>query len=1135
MTSHALVQSTSAKVYQVIPDDHYYPTSDKTYTLQHYLNNTSKYFTSNVQLHFLPGQYFLNTDLIISNISNFSLVGNISDGEVHTVINCTSPAGVLVIDSDNIFFGNIVMWECSNDLKLKKTTLVRTFRFNSKTLLILNSTTVEVIHFHSLSSSHTEKCRVHLRNTQSLSILSNITSNCIKVEYTDSQLSATSHAVEINKYKSYESSLYSLQISHKSNSNINITVSESNFHKYKSVLFKCDYCSGESILNIIRCVFTSVEESYYKSYTNAIEISTDSCNNIFVISVTILHCEFQNYQGNSRHMIDVDIDCWTKVKSTLLIKNTTFQSITDVYSVIYVKNIIVYFQQHVTLSSIKSAYSIIEVHNGYLQIHNYTEIRNSSVYTLTNIAEIYIEEYTMLHITYNNATLLFSLPIDKSYPTILSAASPIESLVSPCLFQYLSKQGNLDNHTFQDTKLNYQILLHHNLARLFSDVKYRVTHCSWTPNTAFVEAHSNYVSQKVIQFYRNNFTLEGYKQICLCKHMNESNCLQDELSPVYPGQTVTFQFILVDSLSKGLFQIEDRPDHACRSHDQPMVSEINDEQCISVNYTMQYREGGQCELYTTVKVNCSVTNPFLLTIPLTYPVSTIEGNADIFYVPLQSCPKGFSLSSSGYCKCDPVLSHILVHLTCDINDGTIPRPGDSWISANTINNKHTYRVSLKCPFDYCLPHSTYTNLSNNVDTQCQFSRYGVLCGQCQPGLSAVFGSSQCKNCPNVYVLIIAPIALVGAIVVCLLFFLNFTVTDGNINTFLLYVNIVSFNIPTFFPNQDPSVALAHSYISLANLDLGIETCFYNGMDDYAKMWLQLTFPMYIIFIATILIIASRYSTMIQRLTARRALPVLATLFLLSYTKILCTVCNVMFFYTTITHLPSGHTTLVWSVDANVPLFGVKFTILFTVCLLLFLILLPFNVILLFTRTLSHLKFINHFKPLLDAFQGPYKDKFYYWTGLQLLLRAVFFGVSALDRRTSLMVSIILVGVMISIHGYFRPFKDKTNNNLELLLLLNLQVLFVVSIYNTPNVVAVNILIAMAFVQLVYIVLKHVQQHLPNKCSNVIDTAKYIFKLCLSSFQSSTAVNRLQNIELRGIIPEVAHNYNEFQDSLIGVD
>ena len=114
--------------------------------------------------------------------------------------------------------------------------------------------------------------------------------------------------------------------------------------------------------------------------------------------------------------------------------------------------------------------------------------------------------------------------------------------------------------------------------------------------------------------------------------------------------------------------------------------------------------------------------------------------------------------------------------------------------------------------------------------------------------------------------------------------------------------------------------------------------------------------------------------------------------------ILCNVhlCSVMF-YSTITHLPSGHTTLVWSVDANVPLFGMKFTMLFTVCLFLFLVLLPFNIVLLFTRILSTFKFINHFKPLLDAFQGPYKDKFYNWTGIQLLLRAVFFGVASSSR------------------------------------------------------------------------------------------------------------------------------------------
>ena len=183
---------------------------------------------------------------------------------------------------------------------------------------------------------------------------------------------------------------------------------------------------------------------------------------------------------------------------------------------------------------------------------------------------------------------------------------------------------------------------------------------------------------------------------------------------------------------------------------------------------------------------------------------------------------------------------------------------------------------------------------------------------------------------------------------------------------------------------------------------------------------------------------SHHYTTIQRLTACRALSVLATLFLLSYTKILQTISSVLFFYTSITYLPSKHTTLVWSVDANVPLFGVKFTILFIVCLILFLILLSFNIILLFTRRLSWLTVINKFKPLLDAYQGPYKDKYYYWTGLQLLLRAIFFGLSSLDRNVNLMVGILLLDIFGGITGVVKPFKNDTKNYQELLLIFNLQ-------------------------------------------------------------------------------------------------
>lgn len=145
----------------------------------------------------------------------------------------------------------------------------------------------------------------------------------------------------------------------------------------------------------------------------------------------------------------------------------------------------------------------------------------------------------------------------------------------------------------------------------------------------------------------------------------------------------------------------------------------------------------------------------------------------------------------------------------------------------------------------------------------------------------------------------------GIILVVLLFILNLTVTIGTINMFILYVNITSIFSTMLFQQEQHNFVT--TFISLANFDLGIKTCFYDGMDDYAKVWLELAFPFYLLCIATLLIISSRYSTKVQRFTARKTLPVLATLFLSSYTKILLAV---LFSYSTITHLPSGHSTLV---------------------------------------------------------------------------------------------------------------------------------------------------------------------------------------------------------------------------------
>ena len=157
------------------------------------------------------------------------------------------------------------------------------------------------------------------------------------------------------------------------------------------------------------------------------------------------------------------------------------------------------------------------------------------------------------------------------------------------------------------------------------------------------------------------------------------------------------------------------------------------------------------------------------------------------------------------------------------------------------------------------------------------------------------------ECTNLHILITIVVVVAGIILVMLLYLLNLTVTNGTINGIIFYANIISINDSVFLVNENVFKPL-RVFISFVNLDLGIEKCYYNGMDSYFKTWTQLFFPFYLTIIAVSIIIGSRYSSRILRLTYTRSLPVLATLFLLSYTGVLRTVLTVLFSYSTITHL-----------------------------------------------------------------------------------------------------------------------------------------------------------------------------------------------------------------------------------------
>ena len=108
------------------------------------------------------------------------------------------------------------------------------------------------------------------------------------------------------------------------------------------------------------------------------------------------------------------------------------------------------------------------------------------------------------------------------------------------------------------------------------------------------------------------------------------------------------------------------------------------------------------------------------------------------------------------------------------------------------------------------------------------------------------------------------------------------------------------------------------------------------MTKYDKTWLQFAFPFYLLCIVGVLVITSRYFSCVERLTRKRVIPVIATIFLLSYSKILLVTAKALFSYTTVHEIDGNNIKhkKIWLWDSNIQLFGQQFIPLFVASLII---------------------------------------------------------------------------------------------------------------------------------------------------------------------------------------------------------
>ena len=465
----------------------------------------------------------------------------------------------------------------------------------------------------------------------------------------------------------------------------------------------------------------------------------------------------------------------------------------------------------------------------------------------------------------------------------------------------------------------------------------------------------------------------------------------------------------------------------------------------------------------------------------------------VHFLPCQ-CPAGFmvSLKSISICECichkqlKPYLQG------CDSSTLLLVRNSQAWMDVVSRKNlTDGYLVHHHCPYDYCLPPTSLVQINLSVeggaDAQCAFDRSGILCGACKPSFSVALGSSNCLQCSSYWLFLLIPFCLAGIALVVLLLILDINVSKGTLNSIVFYSNIVIANRAILIPIEKYNFLAM--FVSWLSLDLGIETCFVDGLDTYIKTWLQFIFPTYILILVFVIIVICQHSQKFSNLLrGRNPVATLATLVWLSNAKYFRTILSVVSF-TYLTY-PNLTPVILWLPDGNIQYLKGKHIPLFLVSLVILIAAMVYILILLCWQWLlclpkcKILYWVRNTRlvSLMDAYHAPYKARHRYWPGLLLLVSMVQYFISASNTSGNPAVNLFAVVILTTgllvyrgiIAGVYKQWPlDVLESTIHFnLILLSSSTLYIME-GSGNQVVLANISLAVIFITFIIIIGYHV--------------------------------------------------------------
>ena len=949
-------------------------------TLSEYAQEAELYFTSNTTMVFLPGDHVLDTNITVANVAGLTMCGESSSGNGATIV-CSGSVGLLFTSMVDFKIDSLAFTSCSREYVTPPSFLPMPTANNVHAALLLQST--QYAELANCSFHHNIGTALVVNNTNITLADMNFAQNYVYCIGDDnlggggitafcSNLTFTGNTTFLEN-KAYCGALdYGVSggaIFAYGNTVLSFN-GASSFMNNSGTIGGAIYISGNTAVLSFNGTNNFINNEAYFYYGGAIQARNGSLNfngtSNFINNLAALHGgaisthhTVLNFTGTSKFIGNSAGDNGGAI-------------IIDANSTLTFSGTIDFTNNRRYGGGVFNIYTC----GGGL----YMGFR-STLSILPNTT-VYLEN--------NNATRGGAICVADASPISYCAPLALYIPKEECFFQLPGQ--NLSND------VDVQLVFKNNSADIAGSVLYggAVDNCKLTGQ----DSHgSGEVFDMLVHIEDDNTTSSISSEpfrICPCvNHHPDCSKSATEHFTVYPGDTFTVSVVAVGQ----------------RNGTVPAVvrSTINNGKLLDSQYRQQANT-----ICTTLSYTVHSLEATKLELIADGPCSTFGDKLSITFTMYYHCPPGFKISESARaCVCEPRLVHYTHQCNITNGVGQLTRGSDQQFWVGYDDHSHGLILHPHCPLDYCVSYTVVFPL-NNTDLQCADNRSGLLCGACMKGYSLVLGTSHCRQCTNSHLVLLIPFAVMGVALVFLLLVCKLTVATGTLSGLVFYANIVGVNRTIFLPVE--STDGLSVFIAWLNLDFGIETCFFDGMDAYSKTWLQFVFPVYIWVLVGLMIFVSNYSRRFARLLGNNPVSVLATLILLSYTKILRTLITV--FYVTYLEYPT-HNRRVWLYNANIDYLSGIHIPLFLVAVLVFLFLfLPYTLLLLFgqwLQVISHLRLFSwvksaRLKPFMDSYNAPYKAKHRYWPGLLLVVRFVLLLVFALNPQQDPSVSLLAIVV-----------------------------------------------------------------------------------------------------------------------------